>query len=187
MSGLVMLLPHGFEGQGPEHSSARLERYLQLYADGNIQVVNCSTPASYFHVLRRQLRRSFRKPLIVMSPKSLLRHRRCVSALDEMSGGTRFHRVIGEADAAIAPKRVRRIVFCSGKVYYDLVAGAGGARYRRRGAAEAGADSALPQQELHGGGRQVPRGRGGVVPGGTRKHGRLDLRGAPYRSGAGRS
>ena len=86
MSGLVMLLPHGFEGQGPEHSSARLERYLQLYADGNIQVVNCSTPASYFHVLRRQLRRSFRKPLIVMSPKSLLRHRRCVSTLDEMSG-----------------------------------------------------------------------------------------------------
>ena len=122
MSGLVMLLPHGFEGQGPEHSSARLERYLQLYADGNIQVVNCSTPASYFHVLRRQLRRSFRKPLIVMSPKSLLRHRRCVSALDEMSGGTRFHRVIGEADPAIAPERVRRVVFCSGKVYYDLVA-----------------------------------------------------------------
>ena len=122
MSGLVMLLPHGFEGQGPEHSSARLERYLQLYADGNIQAVNCSTPASYFHVLRRQLRRSFRKPLIVMSPKSLLRHRRCVSALDEMSSGTRFHRVIGEVDPAIAPERVRRVVFCSGKVYYDLLA-----------------------------------------------------------------
>ena len=122
MSGLVMLLPHGFEGQGPEHSSARLERYLQLYADGNIQVVNCSTPASYFHVLRRQLRRSFRKPLIVMSPKSLLRHKRCVSPLEEMSGGTRFHRVIGEADPAIAPPRARRVVFCSGKVYYDLLA-----------------------------------------------------------------
>ena len=122
MSGLVMLLPHGFEGQGPEHSSARLERYLQLYADGNIQVVNCSTPASYFHVLRRQLRRSFRKPLIVMSPKSLLRHKRCVSALEEMSSGTRFHRVIGETDPAIAPERVRRVVFCSGKVYYDLLA-----------------------------------------------------------------
>ncbi len=122
MSGLVMLLPHGFEGQGPEHSSARLERYLQLYADGNIQVVNCSTPASYFHVLRRQLRRSFRKPLIVMSPKSLLRHKRCVSPLEEMSGGTRFHRVIGEADPAITPERARRVVFCSGKVYYDLLA-----------------------------------------------------------------
>ena len=122
MSGLVMLLPHGFEGQGPEHSSARPERYLQLYADGNIQVVNCSTPASYFHVLRRQLRRNFRKPLIVMSPKSLLRHRRCVSALDEMSGGTRFHRVIGEADPEITPERTRRVVFCTGKVYYDLLA-----------------------------------------------------------------
>ena len=122
MSGLVMLLPHGFEGQGPEHSSARLERYLQLYADGNIQVVNCSTPASYFHVLRRQLRRSFRKPLIVMSPKSLLRHRGCVSALDELSGGSRFHRVIGETNPAVTPERARRIVFCSGKVYYDLAA-----------------------------------------------------------------
>ena len=122
MSGLVMLLPHGFEGQGPEHSSARLERYLQLYADGNIQVVNCSTPASYFHVLRRQLRRSFRKPLIVMSPKSLLRHKRCISQLEEMSGGTRFHRVIGETDPAITPERARRVVFCSGKVYYDLLA-----------------------------------------------------------------
>ena len=122
MSGLVMLLPHGYEGQGPEHSSARLERYLQLYADGNIQVVNCSTPASDFHVLRRQLRRSVRKPLIVMSPKSLLRHKRCVSALEEMSGGARFHRVVGETDSAIAPDRVRRVVFCSGKVYYDLLA-----------------------------------------------------------------
>ena len=122
MSGLVMLLPHGFEGQGPEHSSARLERYLQLHADGNIQVVNCSTPASYFHVLRRQLRRSFRKPLIVMSPKSLLRHKRCVSQLEEMSGGARFHRVIGETDPAITPERARRVVFCSGKVYYDLLA-----------------------------------------------------------------
>ena len=122
MSGLVMLLPHGFEGQGPEHSSARLERYLQLHADGNIQVVNCTTPASYFHVLRRQLRRSFRKPLIVMSPKSLLRHKRCVSRLEEMSGGARFHRVIGETDPAIVPERARRVVFCSGKVYYDLLA-----------------------------------------------------------------
>ena len=122
MSGLVMLLPHGSEGQGPEHSSARLERYLQLYADDNIQVVNCSTPASYFHVLRRQLRRSFRKPLIVMSPKSLLRHKRCVSQLEEMSGGTRFHRLIGETDPAVVPERARRVVFCSGKVYYDLLA-----------------------------------------------------------------
>jgi 2-oxoglutarate dehydrogenase E1 component len=122
MSGLVMLLPHGFEGQGPEHSSARLERYLQLYADHNLQVVNCSTPASYFHVLRRQLRRNFRKPLIVMSPKSLLRHKRCVSTFDDMTNGTRFHRVIGETAPNIEPDRVRRIVLCSGKVYYDLLA-----------------------------------------------------------------
>ena len=121
MSGLVMLLPHGYEGQGPEHSSARLERYLQLYADGNVQVVNCSTPASYFHALRRQLHRNFRKPLIVMSPKSLLRHKRCVSTLEEMGGGARFHRVIGETDPAVGPERARRVVFCTGKVYYDLL------------------------------------------------------------------
>ena len=187
MSGLVMLLPHGFEGQGPEHSSARLERYLQLYADGNIQVVNCSTPASYFHVLRRQLRRSFRKPLIVMSPKSLLRHRRCVSALDEMSGGTRFHRVIGEADAAIAPERVRRVVFCSGKVYYDLVA----AREERgiEGVALLRLEqiAPFPSRSFMVEVAKYREGRGGVVPGGTRKHGRLDLRGAPHRSGTGRS
>ncbi len=122
MSGLVMLLPHGFEGQGPEHSSARLERYLQLYAESNMQVVNCTTPASYFHVLRRQMVRNFRKPLIVMSPKSLLRHKACVSTLDEMGGGARFHRVIGETDPEIAPEGVRRVVLCTGKVYYDLVA-----------------------------------------------------------------
>ncbi len=119
MSGLVCLLPHGYEGQGPEHSSARLERFLQLYAEDNIQVVYPSTPASYFHVLRRQLHRRFRKPLIVMTPKSLLRLKRCQSSLADMAGGA-FHRVLfdhapGEADAS-----VERIVLCSGKVYYDL-------------------------------------------------------------------
>ena len=121
MSGLVMLLPHGHEGQGPEHSSARMERYLQLAAEGNIQVVNCTTPASFFHVLRRQLRRSYRKPLIVMSPKSLLRHKRCVSALKDFAPGTHFHRVIGEADGYAAGQDIRRVVLCSGKVYYDLL------------------------------------------------------------------
>ncbi len=121
MSGLVMLLPHGFEGQGPEHSSARLERYLQLYADNNIQVVNCSTPASFFHVLRRQMCRNFRKPLIVMSPKSLLRHKRCVSTLDDMAAGTRFHRVLGERGKLVERESVRRVVLCTGKVYYDLL------------------------------------------------------------------
>ncbi|MDG1412516.1 MAG: 2-oxoglutarate dehydrogenase E1 component, partial [Alphaproteobacteria bacterium] len=101
MNGLVLLLPHGYEGQGPEHSSARLERYLQLCAEDNMQVVNCTTPANYFHVLRRQLNRDFRKPLIVMTPKSLLRHKKCISSLSDMAEGTSFHRVLDEADGSI--------------------------------------------------------------------------------------
>ncbi len=121
LCGLVMLLPHGYEGQGPEHSSARPERYLQLCAEDNIQVVNCTTPANYFHVLRRQIRRSFRKPLIVFSPKSLLRHKLAVSNLSEMGPGTRFHRVIAEPESIAADDKVRRLLLCSGKVYYDLV------------------------------------------------------------------
>ena len=122
MSGLVMLLPHGYEGQGPEHSSARLERYLQLYAEDNIQVVNCTTPASHFHVLRRQTRRNFRKPLIAMTPKSLLRHRRCVSRLADMAPGTAFHRVLYEDRMPGADDDIRRVILCSGKVFYDLEA-----------------------------------------------------------------
>ena len=121
MNGLVLLLPHGYEGQGPEHSSARLERYLQLCAEDNMQVVNCTTPANYFHVLRRQLNRDFRKPLIVMTPKSLLRHKKCISTLADMAEGTSFHRVLDEVDAAIKSKNVRRVVICSGKVYYDIL------------------------------------------------------------------
>jgi len=120
MSGLVMLLPHGYEGQGPEHSSARLERYLQLCGEDNMQVVNCTTPANYFHVLRRQLKRDFRKPLIVMTPKSLLRHKLCVSSFAEMSTGTTFHRVLYDNEVLCDDKDVRRVVLCSGKVYYDL-------------------------------------------------------------------
>ena len=112
MSGLVMLLPHGYEGQGPEHSSARLERYLQLCAEDNMQVVNCTTPANYFHVLRRQMHRNFRKPLIIMTPKSLLRHKLCVSKLAEMGPGTSFHRVLRD-DAPPADGAVKRIVLCS--------------------------------------------------------------------------
>ena len=123
MSGLVMLLPHGYEGQGPEHSSARLERYLQSSAEDNWQVVNCTTPANYFHVLRRQVRRNFRKPLIVMTPKSLLRHKLCVSTLAEMGPGTCFHRVLPETEKLVPDDKVRRVVLCSGKVYYDLLAG----------------------------------------------------------------
>jgi 2-oxoglutarate dehydrogenase E1 component len=123
MSGLTLLLPHGYEGQGPDHSSARLERYLQLCAEDNMQVVNASTPANYFHVLRRQMRRNFRKPLIVMTPKSLLRHKACVSALDDMAAGTSFRCVIGENAKHLAEdKKIRRVVLCSGKVYYDLLA-----------------------------------------------------------------
>jgi 2-oxoglutarate dehydrogenase E1 component len=121
MNGLVLLLPHGYEGQGPEHSSARLERYLQLCAEDNMQVVNCTTPANYFHVLRRQLNRDFRKPLIVMTPKSLLRHKKCISSLSDMAEGTSFHRVLDEADGSIKAKNVHRVVICSGKVYYDIL------------------------------------------------------------------
>jgi 2-oxoglutarate dehydrogenase E1 component len=117
-SGLVLLLPHGYEGQGPEHSSARLERFLALCAEDNIQVAYPTTPAQYFHVLRRQVRRNFRKPLILMTPKSLLRHKQVLSPVEEFESG-RFREVLddtGEAD------RVRRVVLCSGKVYYDLLA-----------------------------------------------------------------
>jgi len=121
LCGLVMLLPHGYEGQGPEHSSARPERYLQLCAEDNMQVVNCTTPANYFHALRRQIRRSYRKPLIVFSPKSLLRHKLAVSTLADMGPGTRFRRVIPETESLAADEQVRRLVLCSGKVYYDLV------------------------------------------------------------------
>jgi 2-oxoglutarate dehydrogenase E1 component len=128
MSGLVLLLPHGYEGQGPEHSSARLERYLQLCAEDNWQIANCTTPANYFHILRRQLHRQFRKPLVLMTPKSLLRHKRVVSSLAQLGRGTTFHRLLWD-DAQFLPNqaiklvpddKIRRVVLCSGKVYYDL-------------------------------------------------------------------
>jgi 2-oxoglutarate dehydrogenase E1 component len=121
MSGLVMLLPHGYEGQGPEHSSARWERYLQLSAEDNWQVCNITTPANYFHALRRQLRRNFRKPLIIMTPKSLLRHKLCISKLDELVTGSRFRRVLPETEKLVADAKIRRVLLCSGKVYYDLL------------------------------------------------------------------
>jgi len=120
LSGLVMLLPHGYEGQGPEHSSARLERYLQLSAEDNWQVVNATTPANYFHVLRRQLRRKFRKPLVMMTPKSLLRHKLCVSKLEEFLPGTSFRTVIGDDRPVAGSKSVKRVVLSTGKVFYDL-------------------------------------------------------------------
>jgi 2-oxoglutarate dehydrogenase E1 component len=120
MNGLVMLLPHGYEGQGPEHSSARMERFLQAAAEFNITVANLTTPANLFHVLRRQLARPFRKPLIIMSPKSLLRHPLCVSNLKDFTTGTRFEEVYDDPDVKDA-KKVKRVLYCSGKVYYDLL------------------------------------------------------------------
>ena len=128
MSGLVCLLPHGYEGQGPEHSSARLERFLQLSAEDNWQVANCTTPANYFHILRRQLHRNFRKPLVLMTPKSLLRHKRVVSKLKEFGPGSSFHRVLwddaqfGNSELKLRPdNEIKRVVISSGKVYYDLL------------------------------------------------------------------
>ncbi|MBV9947629.1 MAG: 2-oxoglutarate dehydrogenase E1 component, partial [Myxococcales bacterium] len=125
LSGLVLLLPHGFEGQGPEHSSGRIERFLQLAAEDNIQVCNLTTPGQFFHVLRRQVKRLWRKPLIVFTPKSLLRQADAVSTLDELGGGS-FQRVI--PDDSVDQARVKRVLLCSGKIYYDLAA-----ERRRRG------------------------------------------------------
>ena len=128
-SGLVLLLPHGYEGQGPEHSSARLERFLQMCAGENIQVVNCTTPANYFHALRRQMHREFRKPLIVMTPKSLLRNKRCISNLDDFSKKNSFHRVLEDHSYVNgskiiklqSEKKIQKVVMCTGKIYFDLL------------------------------------------------------------------
>jgi 2-oxoglutarate dehydrogenase E1 component len=129
MSGLVCLLPHGYEGQGPEHSSARLERFLQMSANDNWIVANCSTPANYFHILRRQIHRTFRKPLVLMTPKSLLRHPMCISDAEDFTTGSTFHRVLwddaqkGHSDLKLKPDaKIKRVVICSGKVYFDLLA-----------------------------------------------------------------
>ena len=130
-SGLVLLLPHGYEGQGPEHSSARLERFLQLCSNDNMQVLNCTTPANYFHALRRQMHRDFRKPLIIMTPKSLLRNKFCVSNIDDFAKTNSFHRVLW--DHAMDPKSkgfiklrknndIKKVILCSGKIYFDLLA-----------------------------------------------------------------
>jgi 2-oxoglutarate dehydrogenase E1 component len=129
MSGLVMLLPHGMEGQGPEHSSARPERFLQMCAEENWVIANVTTPANYFHILRRQLHRKFRKPLVIMAPKSLLRHKMAVSEMDAFIGDASFHRILwddaqlGHSDTKlVADDKIKRVVMCSGKVYYDLLA-----------------------------------------------------------------
>ena len=126
---LVLLLPHGYEGQGPEHSSARLERFLQLSGQENLQVVNCTTPANYFNVLRRQIHRDFRKPLIIMTPKSLLRNKLCVSKLEDFDKSNSFHRVLSDHSylddtnfIKLKPDAdIKKVIICSGKVYFDLI------------------------------------------------------------------
>ncbi|HCT31439.1 MAG TPA: 2-oxoglutarate dehydrogenase E1 component, partial [Bacteroidales bacterium] len=118
MNGLVMLLPHGYEGQGPEHSSARMERYLTLCANNNMQIANCTTPANLFHLLRRQLKRDFRVPLIEFTPKSLLRHPKCISEIGELADGN-FKEIIDDDNNDV--NEVKRVAFCSGKIYYDLL------------------------------------------------------------------
>ena len=115
-----MLLPHGYEGQGPEHSSARIERFLQMAAEDNIQIINCTTPANYFHVLRRQMLRKFRKPLIIFTPKSLLRHKEAVSDILSFTEKSKFEKIIVSGKKE-NNKNVKRVIFCSGKVYYDLI------------------------------------------------------------------
>ena len=128
-SGLVMLLPHGYEGQGPEYSSARLERFLQMCAGENIQVVNCTTPANYFHALRRQMHRDFRKPLIVMTPKSLLRNKRCTSLISDFLKKNSFHRILedhaylkdSQTIELKKDSKIEKVIMCSGKIYFDLL------------------------------------------------------------------
>jgi 2-oxoglutarate dehydrogenase E1 component len=120
-SGITLLLPHGYEGQGPEHSSARMERFLQLCAEGNMQVCNLTTPAQYFHLLRRQMKRPFRKPLVIMTPKSMLRLPEAVSVEADFTGQTAFHEMLDDAALPGPASKITRLIFCSGKVYYDLV------------------------------------------------------------------
>ncbi len=144
MSGLTLLLPHGHEGQGPEHSSARLERYLQLCAERNMTVANLTTPANYFHALRRQLKRNFRKPLVIMTPKSLLRHKLAVSPLAEFTGDSHFQHVIPEIDAIGPAEAVKRVVLCTRQGLLRSAGGAAGAGCAGRGAGAAGADLPVP-------------------------------------------
>ena len=192
MSGLVLLLPHGYEGQGPEHSSARLERYLQLCAEDNWQVANCTTPANYFHALRRQLHRQFRKPLVLMTPKSLLRNKRAMSRLEEFGPQSSFHRVLWDDAQLLANEpiklvpdaEIKRVVLCSGKVYYDLYE----EREKRGRTTSICCESiALPVPGPRPDPRIVtlPRCRDGFVPGGAEEYGCLELHRAQYRMGAG--
>ena len=120
MSGLTLLLPHGHEGQGPEHTSSRIERFLQMCAEDNIQVANCTSPANYFHILRRQMVRDFRKPLILMTPKSTLRHKGNTSSIEDFINGSAFHRVLSKPIKNELKKNIKRLIICSGKIYFEL-------------------------------------------------------------------
>ena len=192
MSGLVCLLPHGYEGQGPEHSSARLERFLQMCAEDNMQVCNISTPANYFHALRRQLKREIRKPLILMTPKSLLRHKRAVSRLDEMATGTSFHRVLwddaqlpaGREDQARARRQDPPRHPVLGQGLLRSLRRAREARHRRHLHPACRAALPVPDQGAGDRARALQAGRDRLVPGGAAQHGRLALRRALSRMGA---
>ena len=173
MSGLVLLLPHGYEGQGPEHSSARLERFLQLCAEDNMQVVNCTTPANYFHALRRQIRRNFRKPLVVLTPKSLLRHK-LASPAGGYGAGHHLPPGAVEVDALAADDEGAAVVLCTGKVYFDLLEERG-----RRGIKDVAHPRVeqlypFPAKALEPGAGALSQRRGRLVPGGAQEHGRLD-------------
>ena len=173
-SGIVLLLPHGYEGQGPEHSSARLERFLQACADDNIQVCNLTTAAQYFHVLRRQMKRDFIKPLIIMTPKSLLRAKFASSPADEFTQG-RFEEILGSPEVGASAK-VKRIILCSGKVYYDLL------NYRTQ-TQDRGCSDHSDRAALSARGKEAARNAQAIskecedrlVPGRTGKHGRMDV------------
>ena len=192
MSGLVCLLPHGYEGQGPEHSSARLERFLQLCAEDNMQVANVTTPANYFHILRRQLKRDFRKPLILMTPKSLLRHKRAVSTLSEISGESSFHRLLWD-DAQLLPNqpiklvkdsKIRRVVHVLGQGLLRPLRGAREARHQRHLPAARRAALSVPGQGADHRAVALPQRRDGLVPGRAEEHGRLVVHRPVSRMGA---
>ena len=175
-SGLVMLLPHGYEGQGPEHSSARLERFLQLCGEDNMQVCNPTTPAQYFHVLRRQMKRNFRKPLVLMTPKSLLRHKACVSPVPALVRG-HFEEVLD--DAAADPAQVRRVLLCSGKVYYDLLEKQAEKSSKEVAILRLEQFYPFPVADAGAGAGTLPQGQGlRLGAGGIAQHGRLDFCGA---------
>ncbi len=192
MSGLVCLLPHGYEGQGPEHSSARLERFLQMCAEDNMQVANCTTPANYFHILRRQLNRDFRKPLILMTPKSLLRHKRAVSRLDEMGPNTTFHRLLwddaqmlpDEKIKLVADDKIRRVVICYRQGLLRSLRRTREARPRRHLSAADRAALSVPDQGIDDRAHAFQGRRNRLVPGRAPQHGRLGIRRYFPRMGA---